>query len=320
MPDRALVTGACGFIGANLLPRLLARGIEVRALDNLSRGSRANLGDLDLEVLEGDVRDPDAVARALGGVDTVVHLAAYGSVAESVEEPFENFDVNVRGTLVLLRASVAAGVEKLVFASTGGAIMGNTPPPVDEETLPWPISPYGASKLCGEAYCHAFAGSFGLPVVALRFANVYGPVSAHKKGAVTMFIERALRREPLVIYGDGSATRDFLYIDDLCDGICAATDAPLADQVLHLASGEETSIERLARLVLDLTGAADTPIRYEAPRRGEIERTFATPERARALLGFEPAHSLPEGMRKTVEWFAERQRGDAESVARSGPA
>ncbi|MGH7556653.1 MAG: NAD-dependent epimerase/dehydratase family protein [Gemmatimonadota bacterium] len=318
MPARALVTGACGFIGANLLPKLLARGIEVRALDNLSRGSRANLANLDVEVLEGDVRDSDAVTRALSGVDTVIHLAAYGSVAESVEEPFENFDVNVRGTLVLLRACAAAGVEKVVFASTGGAIMGNTPPPVDEATLPWPISPYGASKLCGEAYCHAFAGSFGLPVVALRFANVYGPGAEHKKGAVTTFIARALRREPLVIYGDGSATRDYLYVDDLCEGICAATDAPLEDDVLHLASGEETSIERLARLVLELTDAADTPILYESPRRGEIERTFAKPERARALLGFEPAHSLLEGMRKTVDWFAERERDNAQPVAGSG--
>jgi UDP-glucose 4-epimerase len=308
MPERALVTGAHGFIGANLVPRLLAGGTEIRAFDNFSRGRRENLGELDVEVVEGDVRDREAVAAALAGVDTVVHLAAFGSVAESVEEPFENFDVNARGTLVLLAASVAAGVEKLVFASTGGAIMGNTPPPVDETTVPWPISPYGASKLCGEAYCHAFAGSFGLPVVALRFANVYGPVSEHKKGAVTNFIKQALRREPLVIYGDGSATRDFLYVDDLCDGICAAVEAPLADDVVHLASGEETSIGDLARLVLELTGAEDVPIRYEERRRGEIERTFAKPERAAELLGFEPAVPLGEGMRKTVDWFVERER------------
>ena len=142
--------------------------------------------------------------------------------------------------------------------------------------------------------------------LALRFANAYGPVSDHKKGAVTTFIRRALRREPLVIYGDGSATRDFLYVDDLCAGISAAIDAPLADEVVHLASGEETSIEELARLVLELTGSADTPIRYEEPRRGEIERTFASPERAAQLLGFAPSHSLRSGMQKTVDWFRER--------------
>ena len=278
----------------------------MRVLDNLSRGSRDYIAGLEVELVEGDIRDAEAVARALDGIHSVVHLAAYGSVVDSLEDPFENFDVNVRGTLVLLRACAADGVEKFVFASTGGAIMGNTPPPVDEATLPWPISPYGASKLCGEAYCHAFAGSFGLPVVALRFANAYGPVSAHKKGAVTTFIKSALSGEQLVIYGDGTATRDFLYVDDLCDGISAAVDAPVEDEVVHLASGEETSIEELAQLVLELTGAADSAIRYEQRRRGEVERTFAKPKWAAELLGFSPGHSLASGMQKTVEWFRER--------------
>jgi UDP-glucose 4-epimerase len=279
----------------------------VHAFDNFSRGSRDYLAGVEAEIMEGDIRDEAAVAKAIEGVDTVVHLAAFGSVVESVEDPSENFDVNVRGTLIALRAAASAGVEKVVFASTGGAIMGNTPPPVDETTLPWPISPYGASKLCGEAYCHAFAGSFGLPVVALRFANVYGPMSDHKKGVVTNFIKQSLRGEPIVIYGDGTASRDFLYVDDLCDGITAAVEADLHDEVLHLASGEETTINDLARLILGLTDAADTPIRYEERRRGEIERTFARPERAAELLGFAPAHSLAEGLDKTVRWFAERR-------------
>jgi UDP-glucose 4-epimerase len=279
----------------------------VRALDNFSRGSREYLNGVEAEIVEGDIRDEAAVSNAMRGVDTVVHLAAFGSVVESVQDPVENFDVNVRGTLVVLRAALAAGVEKVVFASTGGAIMGNTPPPVDEKTLPWPISPYGASKLCGEAYCHAFAGSFGLPIVALRFANVYGPMSDHKKGVVTNFIKQSLRGEPIVIYGDGTASRDFLYVDDLCDGITAAVTADLHDEVVHLASGGETAINDLARLILELTDAADTPIRYEDRRPGEVERTFARPERAADLLGFQPAHTLPEGLEKTVQWFAERR-------------
>jgi UDP-glucose 4-epimerase len=280
----------------------------VRVLDNFSRGSRDYVAGLDVEVVEGDIRDEDAVARAADGVDTIVHLAAFGSVVESVANPWENFDVNVRGTLVVLRAAAEAGVGKFVFASTGGALMGNAPPPVDETTLPWPISPYGASKLCGEAYCHAFAGSFALPVVGLRFANVYGPLSGHKKGVVTNFIRHALRGEPIVIYGDGTATRDFLFVDDLCDGICAAVDAPLADEVLHLASGQETSIGDLAGLILELTGPKDIAVRHEEPRRGEVERTFARPDRAADALGFAPAHTLSEGLRKTIEWFAARER------------
>ena len=280
----------------------------MRALDDFSRGSREYLQGLDVEILEADVRDENAVRRAVEGVDTLVHLAAFGSVVESVQDPLPNFDVNVRGTLVGLHAAAAAGVSKVVFASTGGAIMGNAKPPVDESTLPWPISPYGASKLCGEAYCHAFAGSFGLPVVALRFANVYGPVSAHKKGVITNFIRQAFRHEPLVVYGDGSATRDFMYVGDLCDGICAAVAAPLQDEVIHLASGEETSIGRLAELILELTGAAGVPIHYEERRRGEVERTFARPDRAAELLGFAPSYTLAEGLEKTVGWFAEREQ------------
>jgi UDP-glucose 4-epimerase len=280
--------------------------VEVRALDDFSRGSASYLDGVDVEIVEADVRDEGAMAGAVEGVDTVVHLAAFGSVVESVQDPIPNFDVNVRGTLVALRAAASAGVGKFVFASTGGAIMGNAEPPVDEATLPWPISPYGASKLCGEAYCHAFAGSFDLPVVALRFANVYGPISAHKKGVITNFIRLGLRREPLVVYGDGSATRDFLYVEDLCDGICTAVDASLTDEVVHLASGEETSIGGLAELILELTGATDVPVHYEDRRRGEVEKTFARPDRAAELLGFAPSHTLAEGLRKTVEWFAER--------------
>ena len=281
--------------------------MDVRAFDNFSRGSRDYVAGTEVEVIEGDIRDEEAVARALEGVDAVVHLAAFGSVVDSVADPIENFDVNVRGTLVVLRAATAVGARKFVLASTGGAIMGNATPPVDETTLPWPISPYGASKLCGEAYCHAFAGSFSLPVVALRFANVYGPMSGHKKGVITNFIKHALRGEPIVVYGDGSATRDFLYVDDLCDGICAALEAPLSDEVLHLASGAETSIAELARMVLELIGAGDLPIRYEERRPGEVERTFARPDRAAEVLGFAPEHSLADGLRKTVAWFAERE-------------
>jgi UDP-glucose 4-epimerase len=168
--------------------------------------------------------------------------------------------------------------------------------------VPRPISPYGASKLCGEGYCHAFRGSYGLETVALRFANVYGPRSEHKKGAVTAFIKRALGGEPLVIYGDGSATRDFLYVDDLCRGITAAFAEPAADGVIHLASERETSLAELAHLIVDISGA-DVPVEHQPPRRGEVERNFALAERAAELLGFRAAVPLEEGLARTVEWF-----------------
>ena len=179
-----LVTGGAGFIGANLL-RQIDDAHDVRVLDNLLRGRRELLpSDRDIELMVGDIRDPDAVARAVRGVDMVIHLAAFGSVVESVTDPVENFDINARGTFEVLRGAANAGVDRFIFASTGGAIMGDQEPPIDEDSLPWPISPYGASKLCGEAYLHAFAGSFGMRPVALRFANVYGPFSYHKGSVV----------------------------------------------------------------------------------------------------------------------------------------
>jgi UDP-glucose 4-epimerase len=299
---RTLVTGGCGFIGACLVPHLRARGADIRVIDNLSRGRRDNIDD-EVDFLDGDIRDPAALSGALAGVDTVVHLAAFGSVIESIDDPLANFEINVLGTVHLLRACVDSGVERLVFASTGGALIGNAEPPVSESSLPWPISPYGASKLCGEAYLHAFAGSYGLRTTALRFANVYGPFSERKRGAVTTFIKNALRGEPIVIFGDGSASRDFLYVDDLCTAICSAIGADLEDDVVHVASERETTVRELAELICGLAGEEDVPIGHRPARRGEVTRNFAAGDKARRVLGFEPAESLESGMAKTIDWF-----------------
>jgi UDP-glucose 4-epimerase len=305
--SRVLVTGGAGFIGANLL-RQLDSSHDVRVLDNLARGSRDLLpADRDIDVVVGDIRDPEAVKRAMAGMDLVIHLAAFGSVVESVTDPVENFEINVRGTFEMLRGAADAGVERFVFASTGGAIMGDQEPPIDERSLPWPISPYGASKLCGEAYMHAFAGSFGIRPVALRFANVYGPYSAHKKGVITRFIRAALAGGTFEIFGDGQASRDFLHVDDLCRGIVAAADSELSDEVLHLASEKETTINELARLILDLVGS-DVEIVHHPKRPGEVERNFARADRAREVLGWEPRLSLREGMAGTIEWFRAHDR------------
>jgi UDP-glucose 4-epimerase len=302
-----LVTGGAGFIGASLL-RQLDDSYDIRVLDNLMRGQRELLpADRDIELIVGDIRSPEDVATAVRGVDLIIHLAAFGSVVESVTDPIENFDINVRGTLEMLRGAADAGVERFVFASTGGAIMGNQEPPIDESSLPWPISPYGASKLCGEAYLHAFAGSFGIRPVATRFANVYGPYSSHKKGVVTRFIRAALAGGKFEIFGDGNASRDFLHVDDLCRGIIAAAESDLNDEVLHLASEQETTINELARLILDLVGS-DVEIEHLDRRPGEVERNFARAERAKELLGWEPQLSLRDGMAGTIDWFRAHDR------------
>lgn len=303
---RVVVTGGCGFIGANLVARLCAQRHDVVVVDNLSRGRLDYLEEAGTHTLiQADIRDRTAMERALAGADAVVHLAAYGSVVESVSDPTENYSINVEGTFSVLDAARRAGVKRLVFSSTGGALIGDCTPPVSEASLPRPISPYGASKLAGEGYCCAFAHSYDMSITALRFANVLGPLSGHKKGAVTAFFKAITAGQPMRIFGDGSATRDFLYVGDLCGGIVAALGARLPGfHALHLASGREVSVLELARIAGAAAGAPDHPIVFETRRKGEVERNFASYALAEKTLGFRPSVPLEEAMRLTWEWFS----------------
>jgi UDP-glucose 4-epimerase len=250
------------------------------------------------------VCDPAVVADAMADVDAVVHLAAAGSVVDSVSDPAANFAANAVGTFTVLNAVRAAGIARLVFSSTGGALIGDATPPVNERSLPKPISPYGASKLAAEAYCHAFAKSYGIRTVSTRFANVYGPYSGHKKGAITVFFKALHRGEPIIIYGDGNASRDFMYVDDICAGIRLGltTDVP-GGTVVHLATGVETSVAQLAQACREVVGRPDHPIEFRPRRAGEVERNFATYDLAHELLGFEPSVALEEGLARTWKWY-----------------
>jgi len=304
--DGTLVTGGYGFVGVNLL-KGLGKGAPVRIFDNLTRSSPTKWPGFEGELIEGDILDADALASGFRGRDKVVHLAAYGSVIESIADPDQNFSVNVHGTLNVLKVAVDAGVQRVVFASTGGALIGDATPPVSESSLPKPISPYGASKLCGEAYCHAFSKSYELETVCLRFGNVYGPHSVHKKGAVTTFIKALMRDEPIVIYGDGKASRDYVHVEDLCDGIMAALEVPVdAHDVFHIAAGHETSVLELAHMLRDVAGKPDHPIEFRERRRGEVTRNFADYQKARAIFGFEPKWRLEDGLAECWEWFSKQ--------------
>jgi UDP-glucose 4-epimerase len=303
---RILVTGGAGFIGATLVRRLVTAGHRVRVLDNYSTGDIAHLAGVDAELIEGDIRDVSALDAALAGTEAVVHLAAAGSVIMSIDDPAANFDVNVLGTFRVLDAARRAGVERTVQASTGGALIGEATPPVNESSLPKPISPYGASKLAGEGYAHAFAGAYGLRTVALRFANAYGPWSESKRGAVTTFFRAIQAGEPIVIYGDGSASRDYTHVDDISRAIELALDRDVrGGSVLHVASGRETTTAELADLCRDAAGAPDHPVEYRPARVGEVGRNFASYDLARQVLGYAPSISREEGMRRTWQWFTE---------------
>jgi UDP-glucose 4-epimerase len=301
-----LVTGGAGFVGATLVRRLTDAGLPVRVFDNFSTGDAAHLAGVDADVVKGDIRDAGALDDALAGVESVVHLAAAGSVVMSVTDPVANFEANVVGTFRVLDAARRAGVERVVQASTGGALIGDATPPVSEDSLPKPISPYGASKLAGEGYAHAFAKAYGLRTVALRFANVYGPWSERKTGVMTRYFRAIHAGEPLVIYGDGSSSRDYTHVSDISRAIelALAKDVP-GGTVLHVASGVETRVADLARLCCAAAGAPDEAIEYQPARAGEVDRNFASYDRANQVLGYAPAVALDAGIRDTWDWFQE---------------
>jgi UDP-glucose 4-epimerase len=311
---RILVTGGCGFIGANLLRRLQGRAdLHWRVFDDESLGRRERLGPFQGEFIRGDLRDAAAVRAAVEGMDAVIHLAADTRVIDSIANPVHNFSVNVQGGLNLLEAMRLCGVPRLINASTGGAILGEASPPVHEEMVARPLAPYGAGKLAMEGYCSAYAGSFGLSALSLRFSNVYGPGSETKGSVVAAFFKRLMAGKPLIIYGDGAQVRDFIYIDDLCDGIARALDSRLSG-VVQLGSGRPVSIADLAQAITRAVAPHPVEIVHEPARPGEVEATWCDIAKARAVLGFDPGTPLESGLQQTWRWFLEHTPVTANSA------
>ncbi len=299
---RALVTGGAGFIGSALVRLLGERGYATRVFDNLSTGSTANLAGTEAELVEGDVRDVDGLTRAAEQCEVVFHLAAGTGVVPSIEDPFADFDLNARGTLSALWAARKAGAVRLVFSSSN-APLGAGAYPASEDKPTAPLSPYGASKATGEAYCSAFHGAYGFDAIAVRFSNAYGQRSAHKSNVIPLFIRRLLANEELVVYGDGMQTRDFVFVTDLADGLLRAAETPgVGGEVFQLASGIETSVNDLVERLAEVSGRQPR-IRREPPRPGEILRNYSLVEKARDRLGYSPGVLLEDGLRLTYEWF-----------------
>jgi UDP-glucose 4-epimerase len=300
---RALVTGGAGFIGSALVPALAAAGYDVLVVDDLSVGDPANVERAGAEMRRGDVRDLDLVTTAARGCDVVFHLAAGAGVIESVTDPLTNFDQNVRGTLTVLEAARRAEVPRLVFSSSN-APLGTNAYPAREDKPVAPLSPYGASKAAGEAYCSAYHGAYGIDAVVVRFSNAYGPRSAHKGNVIPLFIRRMRAGEELVVYGDGEQTRDFVFCEDLAAGLIAAARTPaVGGEIFQLASGIETSLNRLLELLSAASGISPR-VRREPPRPGEILRNYSLIDKARSVLGYSPAVPLEEGLKRTWDWFA----------------
>jgi UDP-glucose 4-epimerase len=300
---RVLVTGGAGFIGSALVRLLAECGDDVRVYDSLSTGSAELLEGTGAELVQADVRDVDALTLAAEGRDVVFHLAAGTGVLPSIENPFADFDLNAGGTLAALWAARNVGAKRFVFSSSN-APLGAGAYPASEEKPVAPLSPYGAGKAAGEAYCSAFYGAYGLDAVAVRFSNAYGPRSAHKGNVIPLFLKRILAGQELVVYGDGTQTRDFVFVEDLAAGLLlASTVEGVGGEVFQLASGVETSLNALVSLLADVTGR-EPSVRQEAPRPGEILRNYSLVDKAQERLGYAPATALPEGLQRTYEWFA----------------
>jgi UDP-glucose 4-epimerase len=322
-----LITGGCGFLGAALVARLhRLGGHDVRVVDNLSTGTRADLAraceftELDArgtlveprntELVVADILEEHTARAVTAGCEIIVHLAANTGVQPSVIDPRADCLANVIGTLNYLEAARVGGVRRFVFASSGAPV-GEVAPPIHEEVVPHPVSPYGASKLAGEGYCSAYYRTFGVETVALRFGNVFGPGSVHKGSVVAKFIRSALKGDTLEIYGDGGQTRDFIFIDDLIDAlVLAALAEGVAGETFQIASGRETTIDELVACLLRVLHAAgihNVRLQNSESRAGDVRRNFSDTSKARARLGWQAATTLEDGLQRTVAYFLKGQ-------------
>jgi len=306
-----LVTGGAGFIGSHLVERLIALGHRVRVLDDLSEGRRENLAAVwdRIEFIEGDLRDPETVRRAVCGVEYILHQAALRSVPRSVEDPVTTTAVNVLGTVNLLRAACDAGVRRVVFASSSSVYGETAELPLRESHEPRPISPYAVSKLAGEHYCAVFTRLYGVETVSLRYFNVFGPRQDPRSeyaAVIPRFILAALRGEPLEIHGDGLQSRDFTYVENVVEAnLRAATQPGIAGEVFNVGCGQRYSVLDVKAHLERILGRS-LPARHTPPRKGDVRHTQADMSKAEAALGYRPRVGFAEGLRRTVEFFAAR--------------
>jgi UDP-glucose 4-epimerase len=302
---KVLITGGAGFIGSHLVEHFQGKA-DIYVLDNLRSGYRKNLDALDCEFIEGSVTDRTLVRKAVKGVDYVFHLAAMVSVPESMTNPVECVEINTIGTLILLEESAKAGVKKLCFSSSAAVYGDNPTVPKTEDMLPEPKSPYAVTKLDGEYYCRIFHDAGRLNTVCMRYFNVFGPRQDPRSqyaAAVPIFIDRALKNEPLTVFGDGEQTRDFVYVRDIvAANVFLAEHADLSG-VYNVASGKRMTVNELARKIIALTGS-QSQIQYAAPRPGDVKHSQAVVEKLNAS-GLTLNNSFQPGVQKTIAFFTE---------------
>jgi nucleoside-diphosphate-sugar epimerase len=312
--SKFLVTGGAGFIGSHLVERLVEDGHDVVVLDDFSTGRRSNIAHHDpkrLKVIEGDIRKPKDVEKAMNGVQFVLHEAALPSVARSVENPVASNEVNVTGTLNVLVAARAAGVKRVVYASSSAAY-GDTPTlPKAESMAPQPMSPYAVSKLAGEHYMRVFHMNYGLETVCLRYFNVFGPrqdPDSDYAAVVPKFVTMMLEKKKPIIYGDGKQTRDFTYVENVVEANLAACTAPKAPgEMVNIACGDRVTIGGLANMIGEAVGWNTEP-KLKPGRSGDVRHSLADITRAQDVIGYRVRVNLAEGLERTVEWYRGRKK------------
>jgi UDP-glucose 4-epimerase len=301
---KILVTGGAGFIGSHIVELYQERAEEIRVLDNLRTGYRHNLDGLRHTFIEGSITDRDLVRKAVEGVDFVFHLAALVSVPESMAKPGECVDINVHGLLNVLEEASAAGVGKLVFASSAAVYGDNPSVPKIETMLPEPKSPYAITKLDGEYYLGMFQREGRLETAAIRFFNVFGPRQDPKgayAAAVPIFTEKALRGDDITIFGDGGQTRDFIYVKDIAGALSFAVETPGVTGVFNAGYGGAITINDLANGLIKAAGSK-SKIVHAAERAGDVRHSRASADKLRAA-GWVPRHTLEDGLARTLDYF-----------------
>jgi UDP-N-acetylglucosamine/UDP-N-acetyl-alpha-D-glucosaminouronate 4-epimerase len=303
-----LVTGGAGFIGSHIVTALLARGDRVRVLDNFSTGKQDNIKAFGnkIEFIEGDLVNPDDVARAVEGVEVIFHQAALASVPRSVDAPLDTNAACVTGTVTLLDVARRSGVRRVVYGGSSSAY-GDQPTPAKHERLvPAPLSPYAAAKLAGEFYCQAFTATYGLETVTLRYFNVFGPRQDPKSqyaAVIPKFITEILAGRRPIIFGDGKQSRDFTYIDNIVQGNLLAADAPAAvGRTINVAIGESYDLLQLMDGINRALGTNVQPV-FEPARVGDVRDSLADISLARELLKYEPVVGFDEGLKRTVAYY-----------------
>lgn len=311
--SKILVTGGAGFIGSHLVDRLLSDSFKVMVIDNLCTGRLENIAHHqnreDFHFIQGDVRNFKLVKRVMKDVDVVFHEAALVSVTRSVENPVLTNEVNVTGTLTLLKACLDSNVRRFIHASSSSVYGETETLPKHEALTPQPISPYAVSKLASESYVNVFHKVYGLETMCLRCFNVYGARQTYGpySGVITIFMNRLLSDQPPIIYGDGEQTRDFTNVQDVVDAnMLALTSKSAVGEVFNIATGVATTINQLTKMLQEITGKLDLKPVYTSPRPGDIRHSFADISKAKKVLGYYPKVSLREGLANLVKWYTKR--------------